>query len=86
MATFFYNQCPIGQGGGATEPHQISSWVSVFNTHENPPSHLASMVVLVTVLHVKEVTASQLFTMVVTVLQGNQVTPPQLSTMVVTVL
>ena len=41
---------------------------------------------VVTVLHVNEVTPPQLSTMVVTVLQGNKVTPPQLSTAVVSVL
>ena len=58
-------------------------WVTVFDSLDHIPPHLATM--WVSVFESQNWTPPQLSTMVVSVLHGYEVTPPQLPSMVVSV-
>ena len=69
--------------GGATEPYQTPSWVTVFVADDQPPPHLPSSVV--SVFYRNEVRPPQLPSSVVSVFYRNEVRPPQLPSSVVSV-
>ena len=69
--------------GGATEPYQTPSWVTVFIAVDHPPPHLPSM--WVSVFELKKLTPPHLPSMWVSVFESKKLTPPHLTSMWVSV-